>query len=372
MNTDRPTAKRDGEVRFVQLPHPGPEHEVDESGDRPWLTSKEKHGRPFLVSKAHYRMNLNKENQVGDVAFWGEWEAEAKLDLRIAPTIGEPLLLCRPNPHGKPPSHERGNPQDTDPFVWGECFVYSICRQSGNQKLRGLGRGSLILFGSSVAKKFVIDKVFFVAEWIEYGRTTSRERLGGITSAEHMRAAIEPLCESAGNATFRCYFGATPIDPVSNMYSLVPCKPYASVTEWLREACGRPARANKALASPNKRARQSLSRSSRYSPFGKRSWTSDSARIGPGDKVRTADDLRRSASVDVRLRPRSSVSVSAGLTAAIVCGLHELRGDTYGNGKRSHIISSLSGAAETIHGRAGLETIPQPERHGNCTLARVF
>jgi hypothetical protein len=61
-------------VRFVQLPHPGPEHEVDQSGVRPWLTSKDKHGRTFLVSKAYYRMNLNEENQLGDVAFWGEWE----------------------------------------------------------------------------------------------------------------------------------------------------------------------------------------------------------------------------------------------------------------------------------------------------------
>ena len=220
-------AQRDGDVRFVQLPHPGPEHKVDESGVRPWRTSKDAHGRTFLASKAHYRMNLNEENQVGDVAFWGEWEGEAKLDLRMRPTSEGPLWLCRPNPYGKPPSQERGGPQNTDPFVWGDCFVYSICRQPGNQKLRSLGRGSVILFGSSVAKKFVIDTVLVVADWIEYDRTTSRERLGWVTSAEHMRAATEPLCESAGNEAFRCYFGATPTDPVSGMYSFVPCKPYA-------------------------------------------------------------------------------------------------------------------------------------------------
>ena len=50
---------------------------------------------------------------------------------------------------------------------------------------------------------------------------------------------------------------------------------------------------------------------------------------------------------------RSRPGVLACLTGARVCALHELQGDTYGNRKRSRILSGFSGAAEAFHGRAG-------------------
>ena len=111
----------EGDVHFIQFPHPGPEHDPDTSGIRPWPRGDEAHKRTFMQSPATYRRSIDGDDQHGDVAFWGEWEGEARLVTALEPTPREPRWLCVPNPHGAPPSpNENGiPPQNTDPFVWG-------------------------------------------------------------------------------------------------------------------------------------------------------------------------------------------------------------------------------------------------------------
>ena len=153
----------------------------------------------------------------------------SRLVTALEPTPRGPGWLCVPNPHGSPPPpNEKGDPpQNTDPFVWGDSILYGACRQDRNGKLRNLGRGSLILFGSSLGGAFVLDTVFVVAGWVSHHRDTYQRELAGLTSEAHMRATLEPWHGWNNNLTFRLYFGATPANPVVGMYSFVPCQPAA-------------------------------------------------------------------------------------------------------------------------------------------------
>ena len=71
--------RTDGDVRFVQFPHPGGEHQRPANGRRPWMPANMAHRRTFLQSESTYRLSPDGNDQHGPVAFWGEWEGEAQL-----------------------------------------------------------------------------------------------------------------------------------------------------------------------------------------------------------------------------------------------------------------------------------------------------
>jgi hypothetical protein len=218
--------RTEGDVRFVQFPHPGKEHVVGPSGIRPWPRADELHRRTFLQSSAHYRLERDGLDEYGDVMFWGEWEGEARLITELDPIPEGPRFLCAPNPRGEPPITTDGTPpQNTDPFVWGETMAYIGCRQPRNRKLRALGRGSLILFGSNLNDRFVLDTVLVVHGWAEHHCDTFGENLCGIATDAHLRAGLAPFHGWGMRKTLRYYAGATPRDPVAGMYSFVPCMP---------------------------------------------------------------------------------------------------------------------------------------------------
>jgi hypothetical protein len=220
--------RTEGDVRFVQFPHPGKEHAVCPSGIRPWPRADELHRRTFLQSPAQYRLEHDGPDEHGDVMFWGEWEGEARLVTELDPVPEGPRFLCTPNPRGEPPITTDGTPpQNTDPFVWGETMAYIGCRQPRNRKLRELGRGSLILFGSNLNDRFVLDTAFVVNGWAEHDCDTFSEKLDGIASEAHMRAGIAPFHGWGMKKTLRYYAAATAQAPVEGMYSFVPCLPSA-------------------------------------------------------------------------------------------------------------------------------------------------
>lgn len=220
--------KSAGDVRFVQFPHPGKEHVVGRSGVRPWPRADKLHRRTFLQSAGRYRVARDGPDDDGDVAFWGEWEGEARLVTELDPMREGPRFLCIPNAHGQVPISIDGTPpQNTDPFVWGDNMAYIGCRQPSNRKLRQLGRGSLILFGSNLNRRFVLDTVFVVDGWIEHDCNTFEEKLSGIASDAHLRAGVAPFHGWGIKKTLRYYAGATSRDPVAGMYSFVPCLPAA-------------------------------------------------------------------------------------------------------------------------------------------------
>jgi hypothetical protein len=219
----------EGDVRVVQFPHPGKEHSAGASGVRRWPSGNEPHRRTFLQNPALYRTTIDGPDQSGDVAFWGEWEGEARLIAELDPTMEGPRFLCAPNPHGQPPpvAADGTPPQNTDPFVWGDAIAYIGCRQPSNKKLRRLGRGSLILFGSNLGGRFVLDTVLVVAGWVEHDCETFEKKLAGVASEAHMRVGLAPFHGWGEEGVLRYYAGATPATAVSGMYSFVPCRPAA-------------------------------------------------------------------------------------------------------------------------------------------------
>jgi hypothetical protein len=211
-----------GPARLVQFPHPGSEYPKPRGPRAEWRRGKDDHRRTFLVSPGTYRSAPDGDDFDGDVAFWGEWEGAVDVVGDVDHVPGGPTWLGRPDPSASPPDFPDSPPQNTDPFVWGDAMRYTYCRQPTNGKLRGLGRGSVILFGSSVGHRFVLEAVMVVSRWVDHRCAAD---LRGVTDDAHMRATIEPMYGWGEGATHRLYVGATPSEPVNGMFSFVPCRP---------------------------------------------------------------------------------------------------------------------------------------------------
>lgn len=212
------------ELRFVQFPHPGPEHQPNREGWKDWNIGD--HARKFMRSPGRWRDSLDAPERQGPVVFWGEWEAPSRV-LATYPGArrGWPRYLFEPVWHVSP---RTGFIQNTDPYVFGEWFRYSNCRQNGRNRSprssQRLSEGSLILFGSKFARGFVVDTVMVVGD-AQHMNPHNVDELEGIDPA--FRAVVcDPLYRGeATSPTNRLYRGATPDEPVGGMFSFVPCVP---------------------------------------------------------------------------------------------------------------------------------------------------
>lgn len=227
----------DNALCFVQFMHPGPEHYPDDGCFKSW--NRDLHKRKFLLCPG--RCNRQREVRNAELVFWGEWEPESDVACRIArPRPHYPRYLYRP--YYVVPDSYKGL-QNTDPFVFGG-FFYGNCRQHNNGKptrLCSLGRGSVILFGSSVSSKFVLDTVFVVRDSIPY-YLASRPRVPkDRVPPGYIEVVLNPLrlsgrsheegCPSDNDAPFRLYTGATYDRPIRGMFSFFPCMPRVECCE---------------------------------------------------------------------------------------------------------------------------------------------
>ena len=183
------------------------------------------HQRKFLISPGSYL--LGGELLEDELVFWGEWEAQSEVDPISAPMPDGPRWLHRP--FFDPPASYHGL-ANTDPFVFGDQFHYTGCRQhieQGPTQLQNLSRGSVILFGSCRGRSFVVDTVFVVADFVDHSRRDFRDTLRGHISDEYERVTITPWYANTPqrDRIHRLYFGATPTAPVDGMFSFVPCLP---------------------------------------------------------------------------------------------------------------------------------------------------
>jgi len=231
-------------LRFVQFPHPGPEALPNATGCVDWNRAEDceadqcdgtKHRRKFMEVLGSCLDHDEKVRYEGSIWFWGEWEPESELIRRFHFDITSELPQCLWNRYWKPKKAYRGL-QNTDPFVF-DGFRYAICRQPRNQGLTSLPIGSVIVFGSRLNRKWVVDTVFVVAQSYPYTPGRYRELLNqhGNVPEGYPEVVFEPLCGSRfTNVPLQFYVGATYDNPVFGMYSFFPCKPASKDSHGFR------------------------------------------------------------------------------------------------------------------------------------------
>lgn len=210
--------------RLVHFPHPGPEHRPR---GREMAWNRDSHARKYML--VHGEISDATAAHEGQLVFWGEWEGASRV-LKEWPNKGElPRFLHEP--YWSPPAGE-GFRQNTDPWVFGERFRYSNCKQLTPQKrpsaLQDLTEGSVIFFGSGKPKerRFVLDTVFVVGRIL--GTFSPREPEAAQVDERFRIGTIESLATcppGVANASFTLYEGATRRHSVSGMYSFAPCLP---------------------------------------------------------------------------------------------------------------------------------------------------
>jgi hypothetical protein len=113
-----------------------------------------------------------------------------------------------------------GARQNTDPWVFGNSFRYSNCKQRAQAGLRKLRPGSVIFFGSTLHGKFVVDTVFVVANSTPFTprHPPNVDDAFGVCTIESLRTMVQD------DFDFTLYDGATFEEPFNGMFSFVPCR----------------------------------------------------------------------------------------------------------------------------------------------------
>ncbi len=208
---------------FIQFPHPGSEHEPDSNDRISWNRddSKRKHKRKFMQLCGEW-INSTGSRHTGELRAWGEWEPESTVLRRFNNSepygpryLWDPYYIERESYKGL---------YNTDPFIFGERFLYSNCHQkkTSNCGMKHLARGSVIAFGSTKDGRYMLDTVFVVKSYCDYQESEAIEMLQDCTPAAFLAATARPIADGGGKGHLRLYFGATPDDPVSKMFSFFP------------------------------------------------------------------------------------------------------------------------------------------------------
>jgi len=174
-----------------------------------------------------------------------EWEPESDVTHLNEKLIGYPSYL-HTSYYVKPRNYH--NHQNTDPFVFGEYFHYTCCKQHKiivniprKTKLRDLEPGSVILFGSHLQDNFVLDTVFVVGEKSILHDSSNYTSLRHKVSETFYDVTILPMykhvkgcgqkeliCSEPPGKVSRLYFGAMHNKPFNGMFSFFPCLPVDS------------------------------------------------------------------------------------------------------------------------------------------------
>ena len=168
-------------VYIVQFPHPYPESIVKNKSNKEIVSiewNTDSHGRKFVKHKGSYVARVGDNIKKENLYFWTEWEGPTEatlinkkhdeLQAKYLHEVKRPLGYFKANDELKSScsslskSVQLENFLNTDPCVFGRTFKYSNCRQGSSIKLRQMGKGSLILFGSTIKGNFYLDTVFVV------------------------------------------------------------------------------------------------------------------------------------------------------------------------------------------------------------------
>ena len=220
---------------FVQFPHPQREHSPHDG--RAWHSRTQSHMRKFMQLRGQW-IDMHGERQTGELHAWGEWESESELVPGFNPADGTPRHPCYLWRPYYIPKHSYKGLHNTDPFVFGERFLYSNCFQASRPCLKRLDRGSVIAFGSGKKIdrewRWMLDTVLVVRNFKDYRAAHALDDLKDWTPTTFLEVTGGPLCaDAAGSSScappsderLRLYMGATPDDPVEGMFSFFPASP---------------------------------------------------------------------------------------------------------------------------------------------------
>lgn len=236
-------------LSIVIFYHPGGEHHVSpamlKKGIMPW-SNLPGHHRKFLEAKGDSIQNGVLSSQLTQLRFWGEWEPDSYVqELSIGssprflhtPFLRDPLPnlpsyasnacgtkpACGTEPMCGAQAVTQNRLQNTDPFVFGDSFLYSNCQQITKKgKPTGMTQleiGSIILFGSRVNGNFALDTVFVVGDKKPYTPQNMSNDLAGFVPSDYPQ-----IMQLSGTQKYVCYKGATYSNHCNGMYSFVPCK----------------------------------------------------------------------------------------------------------------------------------------------------
>ena len=163
---------------FIQFPHPGGEHQPDPGGGRAWNTYSYAHARKFMQTPGTWTDEHGHQHS-GDLWAWGEWEAQSELlqELDQPDSWGQPRYLWLPYYTDQPDGYERLH--NTDPFIFGDRFLYSNCKQARRPSLKRLDQGSVIAFGSKKKHSWVLDTVLVISDFVDYLAAETHAVLAG-------------------------------------------------------------------------------------------------------------------------------------------------------------------------------------------------
>ena len=219
--------------RFVQFPHPGREQSPDSGDWKEWSRStRENHARKFVEIGGAWLEAVDTEKlKEGKLWAWTEWEAESRVLCRFEPSnAGSPRYLWEPTWRPKQDYRELHN---TDPSIF-EGFYYSDCRQK-TKGLRGLERGSVIVFGSMVNGRWVVDTVLVVGDYVDHTSENYKALLAGRVPPYYWDVTLAPTHQDVEPpSNRRLYVGATWDVPVDGMFSFFPCLPAERKTPFAR------------------------------------------------------------------------------------------------------------------------------------------
>lgn len=148
----------------IQFLHPG--KTIADKNKYLWQWNEKYHVRRLFKNEISYLDKNGNFIKNIDGYFWGEWEAthrtDSEGDYRIT-TVEYPNTKGLDNKERKCNTCGNGDGKlNTDPYVFGKCFIYSNCQQHQYPTLRRLEENDVILFGSLKGGNFILDTVFVV------------------------------------------------------------------------------------------------------------------------------------------------------------------------------------------------------------------